>query len=240
MYGIVSHQRSGTHWLLSLLRSHPACFGIGEALNGETTTYNYYTFLGTVAASDPDVLFPRRQIAGWKAYLASLPIPKDAKGVAILHYNQIELLPNHLLASILANTGLIHLVRENILRTIVSDHAAHLRKSLAPDLAQPGAPIAITLPVESLVPELERRAKQIADWRDVLATTGAVEVTYEQLLADTPGECRRILAALDWPQHPLTTARQRMTALPLEEILVNYYDVAEALRDTRFAPMVDS
>ena len=91
---------------------HPACFGIGESLNGLGAASNDDTFPRRLAASDPVVVLPRRQVEGRNAFLASLPIPEGANGVAILHCNQIEQLPPHLVAAILANAGIIHLVRE--------------------------------------------------------------------------------------------------------------------------------
>ena len=239
MYTIVSHQRSGTHWLLSLLRSHPACFGVGEVLHNGETKYNYYSFLGRLAASDPEVLFPSGQIAGWNAFLASLPIPSGVHPVAILHYNQIEMLPNLLLLHILSTTGIVHLVRENILRSIVSDRVAAKRKALPPELAQPGAPVRVTLAAHALVPELTRRTEQIANWRELLGPVNPVEVTYEGLLADTAGECNRILAALDLPPQPLSSNRQRMTPQPLSDVLTNFDEVTDALRGTRFESMLD-
>ncbi len=72
---------------LAVAPPHPACFGIGESLNGLSAACNDYPFLRRLAASDPDIVFPRRQVEGWNPYLASLPIPGGANGVAILHAN---------------------------------------------------------------------------------------------------------------------------------------------------------
>lgn len=239
MYAIVSHQRSGTHWLLSLLRSHPACFGVGEVLLNRETKYNYYAFLGRLAASDPGIVFPSGQVSGWQAFLNSLPVPSGVNAVAILHYNQIEMLPNRLVLHILSTTRMVHLVRENVLRSMVSDLAAVHRKTLPPELVSPGAPISITLPADSLVQELQRQEQEIADWRKLLAPVTACELTYENLVADTSGECGKVLAALRLPPHDLSSGLQRMTPQPLREVVANFEEVAAVLAGTRFAPMLD-
>src|SRR3546814_4333 len=73
MFAIVSQQRSGTHFLESLINSHPDALSLGEGVLGSNgTTNNFYAYLGSLAANDPDVVRPHNLYSAWRGFLRSL------------------------------------------------------------------------------------------------------------------------------------------------------------------------
>lgn len=241
MFAIVAQQRSGTHFLGSLLDSHPALRSLGEEiLSSKGVKNNFYAYLGAKAARNPDVVRPQNQHAIWRSFVDSLA--QKRPGIRhigiILMYNQIELISPHLIERILAGIRIIHLIRGNTLRTHVSDYInRNTEKPAHSDL--PSELIRVTLPSDTLVEELRTRTRRIAKMRELLSRWKHIEVTYEELLHSREEALLRLQGFLDVPGMQLDTSLQASNPWPLKEILLNYCEVQTALRDSEFAGMIE-
>jgi hypothetical protein len=235
MFVILSQQRSGTHFLLSLLGSHPRVKGFGELLEPRSSV-GFYPYRNARAEQDASLLGPDKAFAVWRDYLAQLTAGLHASTcpVAIVMYNQLGTLPRPL-AEHVFRFPVVHLIRRNLLRTHLSDHIN--RTTDKPPHTRKESPLSrVSLPVDGLVDELRNRAAVIETHRRLLRDKRHIEVSYEALCADP--ETRRITDFLGIEPLPLSTTLRRSNPHALREILANYDAVEEALRDTEFAPML--
>lgn len=235
-FTILSQQRSGTHFLASLLSSHSGLRVYGEVLHGRSSK-GYYAFLRDAAdaARGPDQLKPQMQ--SWRRFVSQLHArDPDFRPGMILMYNQLLRLPADVFSCMVDEPQVIHLVRRNLLRTHVSD--AINRAGLKPaHLRADGALSPISLPVEDLAKHLAMRSKTIAAFRGRLAGRPHVEVIYEDVVSNAQWQVDRILSFLGHAREPVRTQLRPTNPQPLAEIITNFEEVRTALRSTEFAWM---
>ena len=94
---IVAEQRSGTHFLLSLLNSHSQIAGLGEVLHHKESSYNFYESWAKSVVADPEVIRPRAAGRVWRAFITELHEQSGARTLAMIAmYNQLAGLPARL------------------------------------------------------------------------------------------------------------------------------------------------
>lgn len=229
---IVASQRSGTHWLISLLSSHPSLSGYGEIFHAKGSKWGFFSFLTRALAEDPELLFPTNNHQQWKRYLENLP-ESPARPIFILMYNQTDYISPHFCKMLLKNSDVIHLVRKNKLRQHVSNlinrarlKAAHTREKLEK--------VQIPVPIESLASELEEREKTCEQWTETLKPYGFIEISYEEI----PGNIQAVQDFLGIPPQQLRSELQPTNPEPLSEIISNFGEVTRELEKTPFRWML--
>jgi hypothetical protein len=153
-------------------------------------------------------------------------------------YNQLPKLPDDLAQQIVTGSPVVHLVRENVLRTHVSDFIN--RNRLKPAHSQEDSALSrIVLPADDLVRALTVRQQTIATFRERLAGHRHIEILYETVVANPQDEMARTFRYLGLEPRPVTTSLKRSNPQPLSDILENHDEVRDALAATPFAWMCE-
>ena len=223
---ILSVQRSGSTMLIHDLRCHPGVGCYGEVYRrANTSPASYRAYRAALpwrpAGAHLDRLFDR---------------PEQAVGFKIM-YNQLRL-PSLKSALRRRDVKIVHLVRDNVLKQLVSHLVASRRQIFAS--TEPVAPTQVDCPIDGLLDALEGKQREIERHRRWCLTFDHVELRYEALLADRQEQHRRLLTflAVD-PSVPLDGGRVKLNPDQLEGVVANYGQVVEALSGTRFAALLD-
>jgi Sulfotransferase family len=233
-FTLLSQQRSGTHFLASMLSSHRAVQMYGEVLHRRSAN-SYFEFSRGPSGTGPSVDHTQPHEASWQSFVVHLceRNPDVLPGIVAM-YNQLSQLPADIVSRIVDVPPVVHLVRQNVLRTHVSDFIN--RAKLKPPHTREEAPLSrILLPVDGLEKHLLVRRKTIQEFRERLVGRGHVEVYYEEVVQDPQGQTGRILRFLGLDPEPVRTTLKPSNPHPLSSILENFDEVRTALEGTDFA-----
>lgn len=134
----------------------------------------------------------------------------------------------------------VHLVRRNLLDIIVSKEVAVARDVFHAREGEAVPPVRVRLNTGELKRRLSEDAERIDRERARYRALGVpyTEVVYEELAAD-PSRFDEVLGFLEVPSGPpLTSTLRRLNSAPHHELIENYDEVADTLRDTRFASLL--
>lgn len=241
---VIGTQRSGTTYLRQCLDSHPQVRCRGELFArsyGKSEGYQAYRH-GSVLRQLGHYLRRTAQVEDFlRERFANREIGEQAVGFKLMrsHVRRVPYLYPMLLP-ILRRDGyrVIHVVRRNLLRVLVSRRTALARGQFHARTAVPT--IEITLPVERLSDELATLAEENRFWIEACAGMSRCEVEYEAFIADQRGESQRLLHFLGVdPEVDLSSPHRRVNRAPLGRIVKNYEEVREVLADTIYAEFVD-
>ena len=239
---VLAARRSGVTLLLDSLSSHPQIQCYKEVFRTrqkfryfqiDKKHSHFYKFRSASLKRQIDYILRRKQLLD--AFLMELYTPADGikATIARLAYLQARKYPEIVELALENDIGIIHLVRENSLKTIASNISA--RKRNTHHSTSKVEPVAIQLSPSKLRKSLTRLTKQIENYRAVLAGKRHLEVSYESFVAHRDTETRRILNFLGVdPSVPLTSDLIKLNPDSLEDILENYDQVAQALKRTVF------
>lgn len=236
---VLSTQRSGSSFFVTSLSSHPQLQCYRELFlskNRGAIAYRAYrtAFLGRRLAH----LFRRKQLID--SYLTNLYTATngvDAVGFKFM-YGQAHKLPEVVAWLKEHDVKVIHFIRANFLKTIVSRRVAYARgiyhstKTL--DV------IKVRLQPTQLKTEMARMRGLIEKYRGVFADNPYLEITYEAFVNRQDGETRRVLSFLNIDSFaPLRTDLVKINPDSLQELIENYQEVAAALKGTDFERFLD-
>lgn len=237
---ILSTQRSGTHFLTSLLQSSPGVFTVGETFHNRSSKYNFFEHLG-VDARQFVSLNPAPNIDDFDRFLSErrdANKPQATRLGCILMYNQTKFMPSPFRDTLLEQWQVLHLVRHNVLRTEVSDFL-NQRKASPAHTRTKAKEAFIELPCDDLLKKLHIRAAAIRQHKGLVNRFGGLEISYESL-AETPNaDMARIADFLDIGSFTPSTGLQRTNPSPLCEKLTNFEEVEQYLKNTEFASMLN-
>jgi len=131
---------------------------------------------------------------------------------------------------------IIHLIRINLLKRLVSHKVANARNLL--HSTQAVEPMKIYIDPKILIKDFERRQKRFDKYRkrfiEVLDVP-FLEVAYESLVADFYTEIRKVLQFLEIDKFmPLTSDFVKVNPDSLEDIVENYSEIKQTLMNTEF------
>ena len=240
---ILSAHRSGTTLLISSLESHhkiqchKRVFSIDviirRLLMVDRPGSLFYTYRTASFKRRKDYIFRKKQLMG--GFLSELYIPSNgAKVVGIrVIYQQVDKHPEILQWATENNVGVIHLIRENSLKTLVSAETAR-KRGLAHSTSKVDL-VTIRLSPLKLKFQLARLTGQIEKYRRRLKDIPHLELTYESLAAQRETETKRVLAFLEIDERvPLTTNLVKLNPNSLEEIIENYPEIKQTLSGTAY------
>lgn len=228
MFFIVSRQRSGTHFVGSLLASHPDVSMYGEVLNNGAAKFSFYDFWGERVSQNSELIRPHHMIAAWRDFVAEKTAP-TAKSGAIIMYNQLDTIPSVLARRILGASHIVHLVRQNVLRTLVSEQINRQTDKPPHQRGEDGNLTQITLSSDTLVENLRKRLSEIETFRERAKSTKCLEITYEDFTRDPNGSASKIFSFIGVDPQPVRTGYKRSNPQPLREIIINYEETRELL-----------
>lgn len=261
---LLARQRSGTNALRSILGTNPdiACFDEvfktddRESADPLKRASNYFTFLPQYCAGDVTRAFPDRVDTLFDDYLAYLrPLAGKPLSVLDVKYNSTHLItgtwravaePNLFSLVKTRELAVLHLVRRNYLRSLLSHLKAWESKTYYKYDASPAADARVTVYTDWAIPEMER-------WRaeDELVATAFdgyphyLRVEYDHLFPDTSGamapaaleQLRAWFGVTDQFSNHATLFKQ--SSLPLADTIANFDEVRRDLAGTRFADCLD-
>jgi hypothetical protein len=239
------YQRSGSTHLTSLLASHPdvACwrelFFAGEGSAKE----DYFTRSG---ASSIISFLDRFFSNNWQALnLIGGPTGRrHPRAIGFkLKYQQVLVRPAIIdyFQSHRRLFKIVHLVRHNLLATVVSSMMLPVvisrfnNVNVMQDTIQHEYTFSIQLDPEKLVSDLESLQHAIAEARGLLAGLNVIEITYEDLIARQTPCVTNILRFLEVDTTPILSSRYRkiLPTSPLD-VVTNRSEVEAMLKKTRF------
>ena len=231
-YIVLSTQRSGSTFLGTSLDAHPkirCCEELFMPKNANPTTYRTYRNL-SLERKLKHAFMRRKSICTYLNQTFSDAQKFDAFGFNFL-YGQARRFPEVIDWCKQANVKVIHLIRKNTLKVLVSRLVAKKRGVYISTV--PVERITVTLNVRTLIPEIQKMESIVDKYQKVFSTFPFMEVFYEDLLAQRSAEYGRIARFLNVDSEgELTTNVVKTSPDRLEELIDNYDDVRRALFDS--------
>lgn len=251
---IITQPRSGSAWFMSSLNSHPQIY-----CPRHPTLFSKYN-LSPFKWFKPRFLQVDKPISPYYKYRSSSLKKQirhrvnrnkliyeflsdlyaenhnaDAVGFKV-NYSQINRYPAITTWIKENNMKIIHLIRSNLLKRLVSHKISNTR-----DLrhsTKSVEPIKVHIDPQILLDDFKRRQKRFATYkRRFIEIFGApfLEVEYESLVADFDSEICKVLDFLEIDNLlPLTSELVKVNPDSLEDIIENYGEVKQALKSTEF------
>jgi hypothetical protein len=245
---VLAGRRSGVTLLVESLDSHPdvECrkdvFSIRRRwkhFQVDVMTGLFYPFRSASLQRRIDYVFHRQRLI--RAFLAETFAPAEgvlAKGIR-LSYEQVRKYPDILPWVLENDVRIVHLVRENALKAIVS-HFTAKKRGFAHATSKVDR-VTLRLPPGELKTLLAGRDREIERYRVLFRDRPCCEVSYESFLARKEEETRRLLDFLGIARYvPLTSRLVKQNPDSLRDILENYDEIARALRGTPFEKYLET
>jgi LPS sulfotransferase NodH len=232
-FAVVTRGRTGSHFLLSLLDSHPAVASrdevVGEWRLRQPHSRAKIDELG-VAGSLEEAFRRRRwreKTVGIKFNYYQLEKPYAEKW----HLRDIETARQFLRDS--RDIRIIHLKRRNRLRTVISmELAARTQQYIVRGSADRPAARTFSLAPKRLVEMAELIGTQEEEYAGFFDQHASFDIYYEDLLANTKLECDRILGFLGVPNRPLEADTVKQNVRAPYEVLENYNELKAYLDES--------
>lgn len=234
---IVTTGRTGSTRLRLLLDSHPSIRCHGE-LFGDN--------LSTLAAPDSELhgRLVAERMADPAAFLVRRALVSGdtrAVGFKIL-YGQLTERWSGLLDALRSDHDIriVHLVRRNGIKRFLSEYfvgtvtRTHLRYAHEP----PPAVEPVTIPVASLLADLEAVSRNVQRMRELFREHPFHEIAYEDSLEDDGPAMRELQSFLGVPPAPLSVPIRKILPDDVRLLIANIDEVAAAVRGTPYEPLL--
>jgi LPS sulfotransferase NodH len=248
---VLTAPRTGSTWFVDLLNSHPQVAAYGELLLPEGS--------GALPGGRQDIPYfsayleqhgrPRTRaglVARKIAFLNKIYAERKAV-VAVgfkLMYRQASLNPGLLPYLSLRRVRVVHLIRTNLLDSVVSYEAARARRVFHVQRGEPLTNVHVRLDADSLLDRLEQHDFSVTRSRARLSTLRFPfrEIFYEELVGSRRDE--KLAQVLDFlgarpDVGALDSPFVRVNAAPHAELIENYEEVRGVLNGSRFEWMLD-
>jgi hypothetical protein len=247
LFMITCAARTGSTMLVRLLRCHPALL-----VHGEVWGERMASLAGLIgkrcqedAAAHAEVereRFTRPEKVLYK-YFFHAP-GKKAVGFK-LKYDEMAQPKWHEVRGLIErdrDVKLIFLHRANLLERYVSHQV--VMKQTGVTNVRSGEELPQVKPfrvdVRDCLADLAETRRRSEEFARAFAGHRAVHVTYEDLVRAPQAECDRIFAFLGVDAAPVEVGTEKIVRRPLEELILNYEEVARAVREHGFAPAAAS
>jgi hypothetical protein len=262
---LLATQRSGTHLLKAALDTHPriaAPFGEVFDADDEYSKLNFFRYMLERAQTDPKCVLPHQRLNLFEEYLKVVPaicgkphVVLDIKYNSIHHVHtvwQTNVQSPPLFEFIHENKiPVIHLLRKNLLKTVISNMRAkelqqYHRINEPPITAKIHVDPQLVLACLDILNTLHAEIAQA-----IMRCPRILTLYYEELLCESPGDAGnetllnpeplRQIAALfnvepNFRSQPLT---KKVTPNDLRDVIVNYDELQSALAGSKYAQYLD-
>jgi len=234
LFIIYSKQRSGTHFLGSLLNSHPSMHSLGEVLHPNARR----SFL---PAGEPKPKSTAACEEAWDAFVERhhQDLNRPAFLGPIIMYNHRNRLPKPLCDKLFSESKILHLVRENLLRRYISNELNKTKSGSAHSRDSEGPLRTVALQPETVVAKLKQAERELERERGFAATLDSIEMSYEALNEDKRSELSRVCEFFNVPMIEMKTQLKRTNPYPLEDIIENYNEISDRLRAAGFGNFLE-
>ncbi len=238
---VVGIRRTGTTLIRTTLdqhqdvRCHGELFTFGGRFigaRGDKNEFGYRRYLQeSFWRRFRDVINRRRLV---EEYLDQVFAVDDHKVVGFkLMISQHEIFPSVMPYLKHHEAKVIHVVRENVLKTLVSRAAKKVTGES--HTRTPGGKTIVTLREHRLLSDLEGYERENRFWEQTAAGMPYLRVGYEDFVQDKQLELSRMLDFLEVEHVPgLESPLAKGNSDELREIISNYDEVANVLKGTRF------
>ena len=226
---LLAARRSGTSFLISSLNSHPQiqCYKtafhrkrlLKQILYFEKPGTLFFNYRSASIKRQIDYIFRRKHLIG--AFLTELYTPINGPKAVVVRIAYPHEYPEALEWTMENDVGIIHLVRENLLKSIVYYSTSKARPT-------------IHLSPVVLKRCLIEREKQVEKYRALFKNKHYCEVYDESFMANREVETRRILDFLAVDSSIPLAFGLRKRNPELVDILENYEETAQAFKGTVF------
>lgn len=220
---VLTRSRTGSNLLISYLDSHPNIHAEGEIFQRLDGRVNE-DILNRIFCSYPESV----RAVGFKIFYYH-PLDDERKEVWNILRN-------------VRGLHIIHLKRQNVLRTLVSCKIAGER-NVWTSHKETATPAISEKQVEFTSAELSKGFCQTRDWETEYASMfkgmPTLEVTYENIVSGLEAEYRKITNFLGVPFHFPHSSFERQNPERLQELIVNYGEMKEKFKDSKWAVFFD-
>lgn len=221
---VLARSRTGSNLLVSLLNSHPKI-----TVRGEKCARLEGRDLSEVLLSAFSVRSPKVCVAGFKVFYYH-PNDRDS-----------DMLWNALVG--LSNLKVIHLKRENILRTLVSRKIASVQDVWKAKSGNSEIESETPTRVQMSEAELLKGFQQTRAWEDwgeqLFQNHATISVTYEDLVKDRETIMSRLFEFLGVEVVETETFLEKQNTKGLAQIVENFGELKKVFRDTTWSCFFD-
>lgn len=237
MFVVISTQRSGSTLLIKLLDSHPSVLCAGEIFFPPSgSEYSIRRYVERTATRKIRHQIQRSGLVN--EFLDDFYSQGGYAAIGFKYmYSQARRIPR-CYPSVLRyiednNVAVIHCVRKNALRVILSrlsSKSSGVYRSTTPIKSKP-----VYVPVDTLAQELSRLRDENSKWQNKLSRYTYIQVDYESLLSNRAVEEKNLLDFIGAEyQGALTSPFQKVGANSIQAMIENYDEVERELKDTEF------
>jgi hypothetical protein len=246
---ILGIQRTGTTWIRTTLDSHPAILTLGEVFlhshgrfpfrrkAGLDVQQNYRSYIEKSARRRVQHWFNRPAlVADYLQHLYTQP-GYDAIGFKLMR-THCKMFPTVVPYLLDEKVPAIHVVRRNVLKTLISRESARQRKLFH---AKSDVPVKkIKIDVASLLPTLERIAADNQEWETIFRNARYLQVSYESFVSNKELELRRMYEFISVkPDVGVSSNLVKINPDSIKDVVINYDEICRALENTRFSCFLD-
>lgn len=221
---VLCHQRSGSSWVNAALNSHPRILYVGEKLRG---------FFAEERGEEKLMKFFKTPQSKLVLALGLKMLYEDAYSPVGMsfwkHWRE-------------NNRPVVHLMRRNLMRTVVLDEIARQsQEQKGAGLQRNGAEVkAVEIYPEILLQRMAHVENLQGVFRSQLKEhPAALNVYYEDLLENPEEEFNKLQAFLGVSPVPIFSLLDRDKPVPLQELLLNYDEVSVMLRGGKWEAFLD-
>ena len=235
---VLSRQRSGSAFLATSLASHPDIDCYREIFlpkNSDADAYRAYR--SATLARKLDYMVRRQEsVNGYLVDMYAARTDVSVLGFKFM-YSQAKKYPQ-VVEWIKANdVKVIHLIRSNTLKMMVSREVSRSRKIY--HSSQKVSQMKVALNPYLLKYRLRRLTEQVEAYRRLFPDNPYTEVIYETFVANRQQETRRILDFLGVPEMvSLESALVKINSYSLADVIKNYDQVVRVLQGTSYEKLL--
>lgn len=235
---ILTTARSGSNFLRGLLNSHSQVMAFGElfremdSIGWDMPAYDQFMqsrHLRRQARNDPVGFLE-------KAVFKSFPKRIKAVGFKLFYYHAQEESRSHVWKFLRDQKDLLilHLKRNNTLKVMLSLKKAFKTNSWTNTLGTEEEKTHISLDYEECLESFEWAQNVKKRYDEYFREHPKIDVVYEELVRDMPGELTRIQQFLGIDRQTCTPATSKQANQPLSEAISNYFELKAKFRGSQW------
>lgn len=246
---LLAERRSGTSLMIDCLNNHPKIFCgkrvFGQEFKVKNPDKNNHSgdyFLYRSGSIKRNLLHYLNKKSSINNFLEKHFFKKnDLETIGFRFiYNNVSSYPEVVNWIKKNNIKVIHLVRENLLKTYVSTLTAKLHKMHHPRKGEKIITKSVKLDVSNLLKELERRKNEIELNRKIFSCNPYLEIKYEDFVKNRQDESYKILNFLGSESiMTLDSDLVKINPSRLSDVVSNYSEVKKILIGTNYSSFLD-
>ena len=242
---LLADRRSGTTLVIDCLTGHPGitcakrAFGQEKKIRNPTENHHSSDFYlyrtGSLSNRCKYFLHKKQLIKTFLDENIYAPRPGIRAAGFRLIYDMVGIFPELVEIANEENIKVLHLIRENVLKTYVSSVTARIHKMHHPREGDRVQSVKVHLDPAKMLQSMKTRTQRIEAMRARFSTCPYMETTYEEFTANRDSETARILPFLGIDDmRELHSDLVKINPDSLEDIIENYAEIQDTLSGTPY------